>query len=195
MNQNWRNSHSRIAFEVADTPDATNDALQSFRRNQNEGFPPFPEFVLSLAVALNKAAQLWGWTTEASPGRSGEILISLERGSDYYDIILEIDGSMTVIHEIDDEPVSRDTERSLDVVLKRISKGAFFPWNTYDSFARKSGLVGNNVLPGWRFAIPRQSTAAEYQSSTKTVLKNKTEPYARISESITASLSRQYSFG
>jgi hypothetical protein len=195
MSQNWRNSYSLIAFWGADTLDATNDTLQSFRRNQNEGFRPFPESVLKLAIALNKAAQLWGWTTDAFPGRSGEILLSLERGSDYYDIILEIDGSITVIHEIDDQRVSRNTERSLDVVLKTISKGAFLPWRIYDSFARESGVIRNNVLPAWHFATPRQSTAAEYQSSTQTVLKNKTEQYAHTSKSTTASSSRQYCFG
>jgi len=195
MSQNWRNSYSQIAFE-GDIFDATNDTLQSFRRNQNEGFAPFPQSVLSLAIALNRAAQLWGWTTEASPGRSGEILLSLQRRSDYYDIILEINGSMTVIHEIDDKRVSRSTERSLDLVLKRISKGAFLPWHTYDSFARETGVTSNDVSPRWRFATPRQSTAAEYQSSTKTVLKNTTEAYACISESITmASSSHQYCFG
>jgi hypothetical protein len=190
------NSKTREVFRIADSRDATNDKITSIVQSKNNGFAPLPDAVIRSARHISRSAQLANWLTDVFPGRSGEALVTLERGSDYYEIMIEVKGSFTVVHEVNNERVARKTEKSIESTLKAISNDDFVKCVTYDSFAQPNGISVNSASLPWRLEIQVKNEAVESQSVTKIALQKSTELFVRMQENVTAiNLHSQYCFG
>lgn len=192
-------NRSSQAFEIADAVNPTNDKLRSFIRLGRgwyfgEGTNP-GQSILSNAISLASLAQLCGWETDAFPGISGEVLVSIERGSEYYEIIFELNGSLTVVYEVDGEEVNRTPDLSFDDVITKISENSVFQCAIYDSFLRTTGTPVRNDSYLWLSETPLQNTAAVYQLLTGTALKNEARPHASIWAGIITNSDFQLSSG
>lgn len=89
-----------------------------------------------------------GWSTDVFPGESGEVLISLSRLEDDFEIILELDGTATLIQELEGRDIERwggiSDNEALDILLFPRSS-----WFTSDYSIHRIGSAKRTDLTGW----------------------------------------------
>ncbi len=81
--------------------------------------------MIKKALILYEASQEAGFDiTDAFPGLSGEISVSLYFNDHYFEFTTEMD-SITFVHECGDETISYEENFSFDIAVKKIRKLCF----------------------------------------------------------------------
>lgn len=129
---------------------------------------PSPEDVVKAALHLVSYLCEWGLTDiDAFAGDSGEILLSAIHGEHAIDVIVEIDGTISVAYD------KNDVQRSHKPHLKKIEARTYIAklargiWNLSAGFTA-IGLTQERIgSPVWPLETP--ATAGVYQSQNATV--------------------------
>ena len=180
-------------FEVATTRDPTAEKIASFS-NKREGWHfgegcGASQIALKNAQDINRFAHLNGWSTEAFPGISGEILISLKsRAGDYYETILEVDGTLTLIEEHEGGDETRREKLSVSDVINTLSWNSVSACAISASFIPTIGVQPSNASFVWRSETLAQLVEEASQSLSLIVPKNEAKQSARMWQNSTASL-------
>src|SRR6266436_7940577 len=129
-------SNFQRILEIFDVEDSTMRKLQAFAELPNGWY--FGEgrgsewMALFNARAFTRNAQLRGWQTEAFPGVSGEIMVSVETSDQYYEVVAEVDGTMSFVEESGGKEISRLDKVTLADVIQKLSPANIVPCVTFD---------------------------------------------------------------
>lgn len=149
---------------------------------------------LNYAKTINRIAITNGWQTDAFPGISGEIMLSIENSAHYYEVVIEIDGTLNFVEEKNGEELQRRNISIADMVETLSPNSSSCP--TFVLYTPHIGTKQKDDSHVWLFGTLAQSLGAEFQSSNETVLKNEAGPFARTLEhTMSSSSPDRFSFG
>jgi hypothetical protein len=179
-------SNFQRILEIFDVEDSTMRKLRAFAELPNgwhfgEGRGS-ERIALLNAKAVTRNAQLGGWQTDAFPGVSGEIMVSIETSNQYYEVVAEADGTMTFVEESGGNEISRLDKVSLADVIQKLSPANIFPCVTFDLSTPRTGSSQRNASPVWLSETPAKSLEEESLSSNATVLRSEAGPLVRTWE-------------
>lgn len=147
-----------------------------------EGVPPTPERIKQ-AIALHGAALGLGYfETDAFPGISGEVRVTIYRGKTYLEFTFESDESVTFVHEEGGEEVEYTSNLTHDQAFSKLLDSQARLWATSASYTPGTMTAGSEDSKALRSKIP-QVVASPH--STENVRFRKAEPYVLICAPIT----------
>lgn len=149
---------------------------------------------INYAKTLNRIALANGWQTDAFPGLSGEVMLSVENSEHYYEVVIDRDGSLSLVEEVNGEEVQRKEVFLSDLVETISPNSSSCP--TYVLFTLHTGSSPKTVSQVWLSKTPAQTLGEEFRSSNGIVLKSKAGPFARTWEpTMTSSSPSRFSSG
>lgn len=155
-----------------------------------EGTPPTDDMIL-MALTVNNNISHSGYVeTDAFPGIDGEIQLTAYRDQTYLELTLELDGSVTFIHEINDEVVEYEEGLTLIQALEKLGVSGE-QWDT-------SGLSTVNIMTHARTDLRAshldpQAQTEEYRSLRVNASGTPVVVSVLISRDITPQIHGQYS--
>ena len=174
--------HSIAPDVVASDP--TTHKLYSFAQFPHGwhfgGGAPLGLLAVNHAQTINRVALANGWQTDAFPGVSGEIMLTVENAEHYYEIVIEANGTLTLVEEVNGEEVQR-REILLPDVIETISPNSS-SCATFVLFTLHTGSSPKTVSQVWLSKTPASTLGEEFRSSSEIVLKSKAGPFARTWE-------------
>lgn len=147
-----------------------------------EGVRPSSDFI-NRALRLHSDALAMGYAeTDAFPGVSGEIRVTIYRGRTYLEFTFEADGSVTFVHEDGGVEIEYTEHLTQHQAFQRLLKTQMRLWATSESYTRDTMIAGRHDSKVLRSKIPPTVVSL---SSTKNVHFKKADPFARMFASFT----------
>ena len=132
-----------------------------------EGVPATKQTAIKAAVLVEEAV-IGRFDTDVFPGIDGEIMVTVYHKEHYLEFIVEKDGSVTYVYQVNDEDIVDGEKLSFKSALNVIHDFSRRIWNTLGSFTAITTTQGKGNLKVWHLKIPHQ---AESQSLRKNVSK------------------------
>jgi hypothetical protein len=139
---------------VANNVVATEQKIASFEAlpsgwHYGEGFAPSSNIIANARDWHRKLMEAGFTTTDAFPGVGGEIMIAGYHGNHVVEIVLEIDNSISLYHELDDETVRSLPNRNSRHVSEELKKISGELWSTFDFSTNETLILGKTASTGW----------------------------------------------
>lgn len=184
-------THSRSQYVAqSDRPHPTERRIRAFCRlepgwNYGEGVG-FREEVLALAVELHRRAVSQGfYVTDAFPGPSGEVAVSLYEGPITIEFVVLPSLEIEYVLERDDEELDRAQGLTLEQAVQRIMDVRKGLCRLSASSSRSGMSCTRNASAAWPFVIPARVAEEASPSSTWIAYAIPADPSAYTSASIT----------
>lgn len=141
-----------------------------------EGVPPSNERI-NQALWLHDAAIALGYAeTDAFPGVSGEVRVTIYRGQTYLEFTFEANGNATFVHEEGGTEIEYTDNLTFEKAIAKLIETQMRLWATSGSYIPNTMIAGKNDFKASRLKI---QPAGVSLSSTKAVRLRKAEPFAR----------------
>ncbi len=174
-----------VSTETANRKSATASKIAAFADlpvgwSYGRGRPPSASVRFTAQELLRQATRLGLYKTDAFPGESGEIALTIYAGLDYLEFIVEPNLSITYMRETDDVEIAAAENLSSAEAIKRLEEFAAERWNSLGWSPSSISIEQSDGSTVWHLGIPQ--TAPASQSSPLSVSSASPPLYVGISD-------------
>ena len=166
--------------------DSTANRIRSFEKlpqgwHYGEGCPPQRE-IIDAALELNNKARDSGFLeTDAFPGIDGEIRVTVYQGPDYLEFTVESNGTITFVHESEDQELTCEEGLALEETKEKIEAFAEHLWGSSDLSTESISTESSGGFKVWLSETPVQGEEEVYLLFNRSASPKREQRSARMS--------------